>query len=143
MKKYYISNTNELNHEELRSGYISYRKLIKRYISNLVLCNNIAQDECFNENFYEELSNMFTRLDEATQEEYNNDPFDYYEGLEVFQYYITDCNDYEVEALRELNNELIVYNDSLDCYILCVTHYGTSWDYVMSNVQWSTDWSEC
>ena len=143
MKKFYISDKSELNNEELRSGYISYRRLIKRYVENMVLCNNIAQDDCFNEEFYEALAEAFSYLPEEVQEEYNNDCFEYYEGLEVYQYYITDMSDYEAEALRELNNELIVYSNSLDCYVLCVCHWGTSWDYVMSNVEWSENYEEC
>jgi hypothetical protein len=33
------------------------------------------------------------------------------------------------------------YSDMLDCYILCVTHWGTSWDYVECEV-FSESWIE-
>jgi hypothetical protein len=142
MKKMYV-NKNELNDYELKNGYVSYKRLINRYCSNKVLCNNIAQSEVFNEEFYNELYNSLDYLNEDELKEYEDDPLAYYEGLEVYQYFITDMSEYEAETLKELNNELIVYSSDLDCYILCVCHYGTSWDYVLTDVKWTTDWSEC
>lgn len=53
---------------------------------------------------------------------------------EIFQWLITDCSESDVKYLRETFGLLFTYSDLLDCYILCVTHYGTGWDYVY----WST-----
>lgn len=135
MTKIYVEK-NTLNDEELRTGYVSYKRLIDKYVRNKILCINIVQDDDFQENYLEEIENMFERLDPSLREEYDNDAFEYFGDLEIFQYYITDCNDYDVEQLRDLNNELIVYSNTLDCYILCVTHWGTSWDYVLTSVEW-------
>lgn len=50
--------------------------------------------------------------------------------VEIYQWYITDCSKWDMEYLRDTFGLLFTYSDMLDCYILCVTHFGTSWDYV-------------
>lgn len=135
MTKIYI-NPERLGKYEKQEGYYSYRSLINYYCENKVLCNNLRESERFSEEFVEELYNMLDKyISEEDLKEYENDTLAYYEGIDVFQYFITDMNDYEVECLRELNNEIIVYSSELDCYVLCVTHWGTSWDYVLTNVK--------
>lgn len=54
---------------------------------------------------------------------------------EIFQWFITDCSKFDVNYLREHFGLLFTYSNLLDCYILCITHYGTAWDYV----DWETD----
>lgn len=51
---------------------------------------------------------------------------------EIFQYYLTGCNDDDIHYNREyLKNALsFVYFEKLDLYVLCVYHWGTSWNYV-------------
>lgn len=50
---------------------------------------------------------------------------------DIYQMYIIDPND--AERFADYTNELIMYNEELNLYVLCVTHWGTSWDYVPSN----------
>lgn len=52
------------------------------------------------------------------------------EPVEIFQWYITDCSKWDVEYLTKTFGLLFTYSDKLDCYILCVTHFGTGWGYV-------------
>ena len=52
---------------------------------------------------------------------------------EVFQYYIISDNGAEI--LREWTNELVWYNEELDMYVWGVTHWGTSWDYVLTDIR--------
>lgn len=54
---------------------------------------------------------------------------------EIFQYYIVDDNGAEI--LKDCG-EIVFYNDELDMYVWGVTHYGTSWDYVLTNIE--IDW---
>lgn len=49
---------------------------------------------------------------------------------EVFQWFITDCSEFDVCFLEEHFGLLFTYSPLLDCYILAVDHYGTAWDYV-------------
>lgn len=87
-------------------GYIhcNYNQLFPQN-SNLILCNNIMH-------YYDNLELLN-----------GDDSID-----EVFQFYIID--DYIAETLRDHTDEIIYYWEDLDVYVLGVTHYGTSWDYV-------------
>jgi len=66
------------------------------------------------------------------------DPYiDMYTGEEneempdFYQYYITDMSDSSVEWSNRVFPKLYyTFSDLLDSWILCVPHYGTSWDYV-------------
>lgn len=50
---------------------------------------------------------------------------------EFFQFYMTDLNDEDVEWMNKNFPDLIyAYSEELEKWILCVDHYGTSWDYV-------------
>lgn len=50
---------------------------------------------------------------------------------EIFQFYIVDDNGAEI--LQEIN-EIVFYNSALDVYLWGVTHWGTSWDYVLTDI---------
>ena len=51
---------------------------------------------------------------------------------EVFQWFIV--SDQGAEILEEAG-EIVYYNDALDMYVWGVTHWGTSWDYVLTNIR--------
>ena len=70
----------------------------------------------------EELKNEIEELEEEQENSYNE---------EIFQYYIVDDNGAEI--LKEFN-EIVFYNSELDMYLWGVTHYGTSWDYVLTDI---------
>lgn len=57
------------------------------------------------------------------------------ENHEVFQWFIVD--DWGAKLLQDIN-EVVYYNDTLDMYLWGVTHYGTSWDYVLTSIK--IDW---
>ena len=50
---------------------------------------------------------------------------------EIYQYYIISSRGFEI--LQELD-EIVFYNETLDMYVWGVTHLGTSWDYVLTDV---------
>ena len=71
-------------------------------------------------------------LDEAKENIYRlNDPYYY----DVFQWYIIDERGAE---LCQEAGEIVYYNDALDLYLWGVTHYGTSWDYVLTDIKCNT-----
>ena len=70
----------------------------------------------------EELKNEIEELEEEQENSYNE---------EIFQYYIVDDNGAQI--LKEFN-EIVFYNSELDMYLWGVTHYGTSWDYVLTDI---------
>ena len=55
---------------------------------------------------------------------------------EIFQYFI--ISDSGANILQDYTNEIIYYNEKLDMYVWGVTHYGTAWDYVLTNIK--IDW---
>lgn len=52
---------------------------------------------------------------------------------DIFQHYIISKDG--VEILRHWTDEIIYYNQELDIYLWCVTHYGTAWDYVLTDIE--------
>ena len=52
---------------------------------------------------------------------------------EIFQYYI--ISDDGAEILKHWTNEIVYYIPVLDIYVWGVTHYGTAWDYVLTDIK--------
>lgn len=104
--------------KELREKRTSYRDMIKFCCDSMILNNDIIQELSKNDIFFD----VYCGLDYDEEEDTYTD---------VYQYYIINYQD--AERLAEYTNELVYYNESLDLYILGVTHWGTSWDYVPSN----------
>ena len=51
---------------------------------------------------------------------------------EIFQYYI--ISGAGAEILEDYTDEIVYYNSVLDMYVWGVTHWGTSWDYVLTDI---------
>lgn len=87
--------------------------------NNLILCNEIpAIDETIWDNMHFSLTN-------EEDENYK----------EIFQWFLTDCSEDDVQWLEQHFGLLFTYSEKLDLWVLCVDHYGTTWDYVY----WTTD----
>ena len=119
-----------LNDEELRTNRISYKRLVNAYIENKLLCNNIDEiDEFIYDNIV---------VGELYQYEYNE--YDY-EVIDIYQYYLCSLSEWDIESLNELqkqkksNDIIIAYSEILNLYVLMVPHCGTSWDYVMTDIE--------
>lgn len=52
---------------------------------------------------------------------------------EIFQWYIISDNGASI--LKDYTNEIVYYNSELDMYLWGVTHWGTSWDYVLTDIR--------
>lgn len=99
----------------MEKRYTTYNKAVKYLGNNLVLCNSIVEiEDCLDYRF--------------SLEDENGDI------TEIFQYFLTDCSEDDVEFLEKSFNLLFAYSEKLDLFILCVDHYGTSWDYVSIEV---------
>jgi hypothetical protein len=57
------------------------------------------------------------------------------EMTDIYQWFLTDCSKDDVIFLETWFGLLFTYSDLLDLYILCVDHYGTSWDYVLTDIK--------
>ena len=152
---------NEISDYGKKHGYVDYSTLSKAFDS--VLNNNIFEKGCQfgdweqesgtvnyqNEidelqekydNIQEMLDNETTetsreylqkKLDEI-QEEIDELTSEMENPSEVFQWYIISPNGAEI--LKKIN-EIVYYHDELDMYLWGVTHWGTSWDYVLTDIK--------
>ena len=68
------------------------------------------------------------KIDELEYQQENPD--------EVFQWFIVSENGAEI--LKEAE-EIVYYNEELDLYLWGVTHWGTSWDYVLTDIRIAPD----
>lgn len=76
-------------------------------------------------NIEDRLDECLTEIDDLEDEIVNYSP-------EIMQYYIVSDNAVDI---LELNNEIVYYIDKLGLYVWGVTHCGTSWDYVLTNIK--------
>lgn len=94
-------------------GFVDYGALAKSF--NHVLANEIM-----------------TAVDDweiISGRDYDEETDDY---REFFQYYIVDWNG---KQILEDAEECVYYSESLDLYVWAVDHFGTSWDYVLTDIQ--------
>lgn len=107
---------NEVSAYGLENGWLDYRTLASAFphiLNNDIICKTDRDCwECINGSEYDEESDEF---------------------VEIFQYYIIDAQGARI--LEELTEEIVFYNEDLDLYIWGVTHFGTSWDYVLTDIK--------
>lgn len=127
MKKF-VNDLKDLNEEERRTGCISYRRLIDRISNSIFLFNEAPKLSNYDFEFI--IGNDY---DESIDE-----------YVEIYQYYLIDlCISENDELLKQLQNELIIaWSETLQNYVLMVDHFGTSWDYVMTNIKYTTNYKE-
>lgn len=121
---------------ELRENRTTFAEMIDFCCDNCLLNNEIMPEleksgfyfdvYCGNlTEYYDENGNIIT--EEEAEEDENSEI--YYK--EIYQYYIISERD--AERLAAYTNEIVLHNEQLDIYILCVTHYGTAWNGVPAN----------
>lgn len=107
-----IKKQDNMEANENNTMYTDYYTAVHWLDNSFIMCNNIAE------------------IDTSV---YDNMRFDYYdeasdEYTEIYQWFITDCSESDVEFLEEHFPDLLfTYSDMLDCFILCVDHFGTMW----------------
>ena len=106
----------EVSEYGLENGYLDYRTLAK-IVGDCILNNNIFM--------YAGYENW--ELESGMEE---NEYGDYYE---VYQYYI--ITDYGAKFLEDYTDEIVYYHEELDMYLWGITHFGTSWDYVLTDIK--------
>ncbi len=105
---------------EQESGFVDHTEEIEELqekIEELMLDNE-------NDEHADEIEELQDRIDELEEEQDQMD--------EIYQYYIVSDNGAEI--LKEIN-EIVFYNEELDMYVWGVTHWGTSWDYVLTDIK--------
>ena len=117
-----IQKTYEIGYWEQESGFVDNTEEIEELneqISELMLDNE-------NDEHTEEIEELQAKIEELEEEQENS----YNE--ECYQYYIVSDNGARI--LEEIN-EIVFYNEELDMYVWGVTHCGTSWSYVLTDIK--------
>ena len=100
----------------LENGYLDYYTLSK------IVGSSILNNDVFMKFGYENWT-LENGLEEDEDGNY----------LEVYQYYI--ITDSGARFLSDFTDELVFYNEELDMYLWGITHFGTSWDYVLTDIK--------
>ena len=124
-KKYYYGNP--ISEYGLENGRVDYGTLAKAFDAVL---NNDIMNLTYGIGYWEQVSGIIDNSEEI--EELENEQNEY---QEVFQWFIVD--DWGARLLQDID-EVVFYNEKLDMYLWGVTHYGTSWDYVLTSIK--IDW---
>ena len=125
MEKLGLMKSEKMGEYEKEQGKASYKTIVDYFIGNIVLCNNIANID----------ESVFCNMDIIE----NEDDEESYQ--EIYQYYLCNVGSYDKQCAQKAGL-IFSYSDMLDCDILCVDHYGTSWDYVLTNVKLFDDYEE-
>ena len=132
----------EVSRYGLENGKVDYACL-REAIGDCVLCNNMEKrlyetmdiasdpDTLFEIEYTEE---EFMENEEL-KEEYE-DYYDYFEEnkemYDIYQWYI--ITDSGAQLLMCETDEIVFYDEELDVYVWAITHWGTGWDYVLTDI---------
>lgn len=146
-KKYFYGN--EISEYGVKNNRVDYRALAKSF--DAVLCNDITklfystingeyiEPEIINGHYYYYENENGDILSPFAWDDLNDDEKNTFDEMEneIFQYYIVNAAGYRI--LSDYTNEIIFYIEALDMYIWGVTHYGTGWDYVLTDIKIEED----
>lgn len=147
---------NKISEYGIENGFVDYKTLARAFDAVL---NNDIMTKTFDIGYWEQISGAIDNTDAIEKLENEIEDLEYQqeaEGIdnedkiaeleneiadleneqeyppEVFQWYIV--SDAGADILQEAE-EIVYYNNELDIYLWGVTHYGTSWDYVLTNIE--------
>ena len=106
----------EVSKYGLEHGYLDYLTLSK-IVGDMILNNYIVEETGY-ENWM---------IDSGQGEDADGYPY------EIYQYYIITAGG--ARFLEEHTDEIVYYNEDLDMYLWGITHFGTSWDYVLTDIK--------
>jgi adenine-specific DNA methylase len=131
-KLFYSTINGEYNEPEQVNGYIDnsdaideLREQIETLYNSISECGILKEDDAARDKI-DELEQEINELEREQDEQ-----------REIFQYYI--ISDAGAQLIQEYTNDPLYYLPVLDCYIWGVTHYGTSWDYVLTDCKLELD----
>lgn len=127
--KLFYSNINgEYTEPEQVNGWIDNSEEIEAKQEQIEALENTLEN-AFDDEHINYLNNQIEIIQEQIEElEREQD-----EQPEIYQYYIISDNG--ADFLQRYTDEIIYYIPVLDIYIWCITHWGTSWDYVLTNIK--------
>ena len=132
-KLFYGDINGEYNEAELVNGAPDYSDELDELRDELDELENKRHEMAYNDEEdapeYEETLECIAEINDKIEEleELENEP------PEVYQWYI--ISDPGAAILQELTDEIVYYIPVLDCYVWGVTHFGTAWDYVLTDIK--------
>lgn len=129
---FYSTINNDYVEPEQVNGYIDNSDEIEQLQAQLdeltEQYDNAETDSNDEKRIAEQIDEIQERIDELTQEQD--------EQPEICQYYI--ISNQGAKILQKYTDEIVFYIEPLDIYIWGVTHFGTAWDGVYTNIK--IDW---
>ena len=126
-----MQKTYDIGYWETESGFIDNTDAINEKESELSDIREIIEELEDDDSKAEELEKLNDYAEELESKiEELEEEQDYLP--DVYQWYIV--SDPGARLLEEAN-EIVYYNEELDMYLWGVTHYGTSWDYVLTDIK--------
>lgn len=127
-----MENTCEIGFWEQENGIIDNSEeveALKEEITDIENRLEFLTDEEIEEaqKLQEEINSIQEQIEELEEEQersYNQ---------EIFQYYIV--SDQGAEMIKQYTDDPLFYNETLDMYVWGITHFGTSWNYVLTDVK--------
>ena len=127
-----MENTCEIGFWEQENGIIDNSEEIdalKEEITDIENRLEFLTDEEIEETqmLQEEIDSIQEQIEELEEEQeqsYNQD---------IFQYFIV--SDQGAEMIKQYTDDPLFYNETLDMYVWGITHFGTSWNYVLTDVK--------
>lgn len=146
------------NYYEKQYNRKSFGSIINENNIEMILCNNIvdigidlisepAYDKYTINEWIDKYDNDYdilniyevSNVNELTDNDYKDIDCDYHYDIQndlgiyddVYQYFIIHDND--TQFFENLDYP-VYYCDTLDLYVVGITHYGTSWHYILTNV---------
>ena len=128
-KLFYASINGEYVEPEQVNGYIDNSEEIEELQEKIDFLESEQPSIIDDPTLYKSIQEQIDEL----QEQINDLEYEQDNQSEIYQYYI--ISDPLAKILMELTNEIIYYIESLDIYVWGITHWGTSWDYVLTNIK--------
>ena len=114
--KYFCGNEiSDYGKEHKRVDYATFAKAFDAVLNNEIMGKLQEQG------LYFELENG---------EDYDEESDEY---VEIYQFFIVSDNGASI--IKQYTNEILYYCEEVDMYIWGVTHFGTSWDYVLTDIE--------
>ena len=144
MERAALMKSEKMGQYEREQGFASYRTIVDYFVGDIVLCNNIINIDTSVYDNLPTIERYYNENDEEiTEEEYYNDDNAYCDNSisDIYQFYLCNISEYDKEQCLA-SGLIISYSDLLECDVLCVDHFGTSWDYVLTNVKLFDNYDE-
>ena len=123
-----MENTYEIGFWEQENGIIDNSEEIDALKEEIIDMEFLTDEEIEEAQMLQEeidsIQEQIEDLEEEQERSYNQ---------EIFQYYIV--SDQGAEMIKQYTDDPLFYNDTLDMYVWGITHFGTSWNYVLTDVK--------